>query len=143
MSSFNRRFASFYYNMPKEIQPLENAAKIYYATNFPPQLALLLLERKSVTLQHVFIDYLEVEDNRRLSKFFSDQDNGDKMEKELELVERYEQEELALPSNSIFCEKKVDQTNDVQRKIKLRNRYVTINKGRINQNQASSSQHNT
>ena len=58
------------------------------------------------------------------------------------MVERYEQGEHSLPSNSIFCEQKVDQTNDVQRKIKLRNRDVTVNKGRFNQNQPSSSQHN-
>ena len=32
--------------------------------------------------------------------------------------------------------------DDVQRKIKLRNRYVTINKGRFNQNQPSNSQQN-
>ena len=70
MSSFNRRFVSFYYNMRKEIQPLENTAKLYYATNFPPQLSLLLLERKSITLQHMFIDCLEVEDNVSLSKKF-------------------------------------------------------------------------
>ena len=62
MSSFNRRFASFYYNMPKEVQPLENVAKIYYAATFPPELSLLLLERKSTTLQHMFTDCLEVEE---------------------------------------------------------------------------------
>ena len=33
--------------------------------------------------------------------------------------------------------------DDVQRKIKLRNRYVTVNKGRFNQNQPSGSQQNT
>ena len=33
--------------------------------------------------------------------------------------------------------------DDVQRKIKLRNRDVTVNKGRFNQNQYSSSQQNT
>ena len=33
--------------------------------------------------------------------------------------------------------------DDVQRKIKLRNRDVTVNKGRLNQNQPSSSQQNT
>ena len=33
--------------------------------------------------------------------------------------------------------------DDVQRKIQLRNRDVTINKGRLNENQHSSSQHNT
>ena len=28
-SSFNRRFTSFYYGMPKEIQPLEGATKLH------------------------------------------------------------------------------------------------------------------
>ena len=46
ISSFNRIFASFHYKMPKEVQPLENAPKIYYADAFPHDLSLLLLERK-------------------------------------------------------------------------------------------------
>ena len=50
MSSFNRRFANFYYQMPKEIEPLENDAKLYYASTFPPKLSLLPLERKSTSL---------------------------------------------------------------------------------------------
>ena len=78
MQSFNKRFASFYYNMPKEIQPLENIAKLYYASTFPPKLSLILLEIKSVTLQQTFFDSLEVEDNLRMSKNLSDQDSGDK-----------------------------------------------------------------
>ena len=68
ISSFNKRFASFYYNMPKEVQPLENTAKIYYATTFPYELSLLLLERKSTPLQHMFADCLEVEENLNMSK---------------------------------------------------------------------------
>ena len=76
MSSFNRRFASFYYNMPKEVQPLENAAKIYHAATFPLELSLLILERKSTTLQHMFIDCLEVEENPKMSQKLSGQDNG-------------------------------------------------------------------
>ena len=39
MSSFNKRFASFYYNIPKQIQPLEDVSKIYYASTFPPKLS--------------------------------------------------------------------------------------------------------
>ena len=76
MSSFNRIFASFYYNMPKEVQPLENATKIHYATTFPPELSLLLLERKSTTLQHMFTDCLEVEENLKMSQKMLGQDNG-------------------------------------------------------------------
>ena len=39
----------------------------------------------------MFIDCLEVEYNLRMSKKFSDQDNGDKMEKKLDLVEQHKQ----------------------------------------------------
>ena len=72
MSSFNRRFARFYYNMPKEIQSLENSTKLQYAIAFHPEMSLLLLEIKSVTLQHMFMDCLEVEDNIRMYKNSSD-----------------------------------------------------------------------
>ena len=89
ISSFNKRFTSFYYNMPKEVQPLENTAKIYYAATFPPELSLLLLERKSTTLQHMFIDCLEVEENPKMSKNLSDQDNGGEIKDTLKLVGPY------------------------------------------------------
>lgn len=49
ISSFSRRFANIHYKLPKEIQPLEGTAKLYYATAFHPDLFLLLLERKSVS----------------------------------------------------------------------------------------------
>ena len=91
MSSFNKRFASFYYNMPKEIQPLEDVAKLYYASTFPIELFFLLLERKSITLQNMFIDSLEVEDNLRMSKRISEQDSVNKLDKELELDEKHGQ----------------------------------------------------
>ena len=58
--------------MPEEFQPLENAAKIYYAAAFPPDLSLLLLERKSTTMQQMFVDCLEVEENLKMSKKLSD-----------------------------------------------------------------------
>ena len=78
------------------------------------QLLFLLLERKSVTLQHMFIDCLEVEDNLRLSKKNPNQYNGDKMEKKLELVEPHKQKELVFHANFVFCEKKYDQPSDVK-----------------------------
>ena len=114
MSSFNRTFARFYYNMLTEIQPLEGAAKLHYASISPPESSLLLLERSSVTLQHMFIDSLEVEDNLRLSKKFPDLDSNNNIEKELELKEQYEPKELSLSSNSILCKQEDDQINDVQ-----------------------------
>ena len=92
MSSFNTRFASFYYNMPKEIQPLENVAKLYYETTFPIELSLLLLERKSVTLQNMLIDCLEVGENLRMSEEVSGQDRGDRIKEKLDLFEQHKQE---------------------------------------------------
>ena len=101
-------FSSFYYNIPKEIQPLENAAKLYYATTFPPELYFLHLDRKLVTLQHMFIDSLEVEDNLRMSKKNSDQDSGDKMEKKLDLVEQHKQKKHSMCiSNLLLVDKEM------------------------------------
>ena len=58
MSSFNRRFASFYYNMPKEIQPLVGVAKLHYVDSFDSDFAFLLRERKLVSLPIMFQDAL-------------------------------------------------------------------------------------
>ena len=77
--------------MPKEVQLLENAAKIYYATTFPPELSLVLLERKSITMQHMFIDCLEVEENLKMSKNLSAQDSGGEIKDTLKLVGPYKQ----------------------------------------------------
>ena len=41
----------------------------------------------------MFIDCLEVKENLRMSKKISDQDNGDKMEKKLDLIEKHKQKE--------------------------------------------------
>ena len=77
--------------MPKEVQPLENAAKIYYVVAFPPDLSLLLLERKSTTLQHMFTDCLEVEENLKMSKKSSYQDIGGEIKDTFKLVGPYKQ----------------------------------------------------
>ena len=79
--------------MPKEVQPLENAAKIYYATTFPLDLSLLLLERKSTTLQHMFTDFLEVEENLEMSKLLSSQGNNGEVKDTLKWVGPYKQNE--------------------------------------------------
>ena len=101
--------------MKKEIQPLENAAKLYYETTFPPKLSLLILERKSVTLQHIFIDCLEVEDNLRMSKKNSSQDSGDKMEKKLDLVEQPKQKEtFYVHLKPSLSKQRNDRPNDVK-----------------------------
>ena len=81
--------------MPKEVQPLENTTKIYYATAFPPDLSLLLLERKSTTLQHMFVDCLEVEENLKMSKKLPDQENGGEIKGTYKLVGPYKQKKEA------------------------------------------------
>ena len=109
ISSFNKRFARFYYNMPKDFQPLENAAKIYYAAAFPPDLSLLLLERKSTTLQHMFADCLEVEENLNMSKKLSDQDSGGEIKDTYKLVGLYKlNEEVSGKSNLSLSMQKDD-----------------------------------
>jgi hypothetical protein len=50
ISSFSRRFSSNYSDLPKEIQPIEDATMLQYATTLHPDLSFLLMERKSVTL---------------------------------------------------------------------------------------------
>jgi len=60
---FSRRFSSLYYNMHKEIQPTEVVAMLHYTTTFHPDLYFLLMERISKTLQQMFDDAQEVEDN--------------------------------------------------------------------------------
>ena len=87
---------------------------MHYASVFPPEFSLLLLERSLVTLQHMFIDSLEVEDNLRMSRKFSNQDSDDKMGRKLELNEKCEPEELAFPSNPCLYGKEKDQINVVQ-----------------------------
>ena len=63
ITMFNKRFHNLYYKMPKEIQPTEAVAKLCYATTFHPDLSFLLMERRLVTLQQMFSDAQEVEDN--------------------------------------------------------------------------------
>jgi hypothetical protein len=63
ISNFNRRFASLYYKLPKEVQPLEVAAMLHYVTTFQSDLSFLLMERKSMSLQQMFNNAQEVEDN--------------------------------------------------------------------------------
>ena len=65
VSMFNRRFSGFYYKMPKEIKPSEVTSMLSYEMEFHPDLALILIERKSMTLQQMFNDSQEIEDNLR------------------------------------------------------------------------------
>jgi hypothetical protein len=45
ISTFSRRFSSIYYKFPEEIQPIEVAAMLHFATTFHPDLSFLLMER--------------------------------------------------------------------------------------------------
>ena len=49
--------------MPEEIQPPEGTAKLYYAMAFHSDFSFYLLKRKSVSLQQMFSNAQEVEDN--------------------------------------------------------------------------------
>ena len=63
----------------------------------------------------MFIDCLEVEDNIRMSKRISDQDNGDKMEKKLDLVEQHKQQEtVSVHLKPSLSKQRNDHPNDVK-----------------------------
>ena len=87
--------------MPKEVQPLENASKIYYAATFPPDLSLLILERKSTTLHQMFTDCLEVEENLEMSKKSSGQDGGGEIKDTYKFFGPYKQKKEASHSSNI------------------------------------------
>jgi hypothetical protein len=56
LATFNKRFHSFYYNMPIEIRPTEVVAMVQYTMAQHPNLFLYLRERKSPSLQQMFVD---------------------------------------------------------------------------------------
>jgi hypothetical protein len=66
---FNRRFYSIYHSMPMDIRPIEIASMVYYIMAQHPELVLLLRERKSSSLRHIFEDVGEVEENIRASRW--------------------------------------------------------------------------
>jgi hypothetical protein len=72
---FNRRFYSVYHNMPVEIRPTETSAMVYYIMAQHLELVLLLRERKSSSLIHLFEDAREVEENIRASRWVHKQAN--------------------------------------------------------------------
>jgi hypothetical protein len=73
LAIFNMRFYNFYCSMPLNIRPPEAAARLCYVTTLHPNFSLLLLERRSTTLQQMFIDAQEVEDNLKACGNFLDQ----------------------------------------------------------------------
>ena len=65
---FNRRFSSIYYKLPKEIQPIEAAAMLHYATTLHPDLSFLLMERRPGSLQQMFSDAQDIQHNVQACK---------------------------------------------------------------------------
>jgi hypothetical protein len=66
--TFSRRFSSIYYNLPKEIQPIEATAMLHYATTFHPEVSFLLMERRPKSLQQMFNDAQEIQHNIQACK---------------------------------------------------------------------------
>ena len=93
MSSFNRRFARLYYSMSKEFQPLEGVTKLLYVSIFPPNLYLFMLERKSGSLDKMFVDALEVKEKFRLPRRLLDHGSSNETNKDLNLAELHETKE--------------------------------------------------
>ena len=63
LPSLNRIFCSIYHAMPLEIRPTKTTSMIYYVMGLQSKLDILLLERKSSSLNILFEDALEVEEN--------------------------------------------------------------------------------
>jgi hypothetical protein len=81
--------------LPKEIQPTEAAAMLHYETTFHPYLSFLLMERRYKTLQHMFDDAQEVEDNLQACQRMKNQNlesventKNDGVEEEHEIVHK-------------------------------------------------------
>ena len=81
---------SSYYGMPKEIEPLEGATKLFYSSISPLNLSLFLLERKSTSLQGIFSDALDVKENFRLLGKVLDHGYANENGEELNRVEMHE-----------------------------------------------------
>jgi hypothetical protein len=63
LTTFNIIFHSFYYNMPKDIQPSKIVAMLYYIKSQHPDLVFYLRERRSSSLEQLFVDAREIEEN--------------------------------------------------------------------------------
>jgi hypothetical protein len=63
LATFNMRFHSFYCSMPLDIWPSETVAMVYYMLAQHPELFLYLRERKSSSLEQMFTNVEEIEEN--------------------------------------------------------------------------------
>ena len=67
MHEFSNRFMRVYNSIPTDIKPLVGSAKLHYVDAFDGDFALLLRERKLVSLPTMFQGSLEVEANMMAS----------------------------------------------------------------------------
>jgi hypothetical protein len=63
LATFNRRFHSFYCSMPLEIWPSKTISMVYYTLAQHPELFLYLKESKSSSLEQMFTNVEEIEEN--------------------------------------------------------------------------------
>jgi len=100
---FNRRFYSFYLSMPLEIRPSEAAAMVYYVMAQHPELVFLLRERKSTSLQQLFEDAEEVEENIQACKMIQDQSYLENLHtyerQDCQCISDFEQEDIEYVSD--------------------------------------------
>jgi hypothetical protein len=77
LATFYKRFHSFYCSMPLDIRPFETAAMVYYTLAQHHESFLYLRERKSSSLEQMFTNAKEIEENfqarGRLPKQFWDE----------------------------------------------------------------------
>jgi hypothetical protein len=57
---FTQRFNKLYNKIPAEVKPSQPSAKVTYASDFDPDFALLLRERRSVDLSKMQDDAVEI-----------------------------------------------------------------------------------
>ena len=67
--------------------------KLHYVSNFPPDLSLFILERKSASLHRMFANVLDIEEKFRLLGTSMDQGSTNESAEELGRVEMHETEE--------------------------------------------------
>jgi hypothetical protein len=92
---FNRRFHSVYINIPIKIQPSEVVSMVQCTVAQHPDIFLYLRERKSPSLQRMFVDAEEVESNLQACTQLSSQILDDVLDAE-ESEEGYGKQESNL-----------------------------------------------
>ena len=63
VQDFSARFMRTYESIPVDVKPPLGAAKLHYAYAFDSELTLLLIERRSTSLENMIQDAIEVEVN--------------------------------------------------------------------------------